>query len=90
MRAFRLSLENALLFYEICKDLNIETEEERLQILDIFVQSGKVDQVTDTPKTKEEYLTHLRKHFDVKDMTDAIGSSDASKGDTQDGREHSS
>jgi hypothetical protein len=91
MRAFRLSVDNALLFYELCEELHANTEEERLQILNIFVQAGMVDQITDTPKTKEEYLAHLRKHFVVNDMTEgAIGSSDAPKGDIKDGREHSS
>jgi hypothetical protein len=63
MRAFRLTLDNALLFYEMCLELKADTEEKRLAIMDAMVQFGKVEQVTDTPKTKEEYIKHLSKHF---------------------------
>lgn len=65
MQAFRLTLDNAMLFFELCKELKADTEEKRLSIMDAMVQFGKVEQVTDTPKTKEEYLNHLAKHFKV-------------------------
>lgn len=65
MRAFRLSLDNALLFYELCHDLKADTEEKRLVIMNELVQLGKVEQITDTPKTKEEYIKHLSQHFSV-------------------------
>lgn len=63
MRAFRLTADNALLFFEICHELKADTEEARLAILSAMVQLGKVEQVTETSKTKEEYIKHLSQHF---------------------------
>lgn len=63
MQAFRLSLENAMLFFDVCNELKADTEEKRLKVMGAMVQLGKVEQVTQTPKTKEEYIKHLQKHF---------------------------
>lgn len=65
MRAFRLTLDNAVLFWELCQIFKAETEEQRLYIMDCMIREGRVEQVTDTPKTKEEYVQHLAKHFNV-------------------------
>jgi len=90
MLAFRLTAENALMFFEICRELHADTEEKRLSILNAMVQLGKVEQVTKTPKTKEEYLEHLSKNFKVLNIKshDSIGyktPDDQSKGDTSHG-----
>lgn len=63
MRAFRLNLDQAELFFSICQELHADTEEERVRILDVMAKYGEVDGITETPKTKEEYITHLQKHF---------------------------
>lgn len=65
MKAFRLTADNALLFFEICHELDLNTEEERWQVMNYLVNLGKVEQVIETPKTKEEYLEHLAKNFKV-------------------------
>ena len=65
MQAFRLSLENAMLFFEVCNELKADTEEKRLKVMNALVQLGKVDQITQTPKTKAEYIKHLQKHFNT-------------------------
>lgn len=91
MRAFRLTAENAELFFEICQSVHANTEEERLQVLDAMVQLGRVEQITDTPKTKEEYIKHLAKNFKVGvvEYKGSIGfsptKSDDPKGDTSNG-----
>lgn len=63
MLAFGLTVDNALLFFEICHELHADTVEKRLAIMDVMVKMGKVKQVVETPKTKEEYIRHLSKHF---------------------------
>lgn len=63
MYAFRMTAESALLFFEICQELKATTEEQRWKIMDAMVQLGKVEQVTQTTKSKEEYIKHLNKHF---------------------------
>lgn len=63
MFAFRLTAENALLFFEICQEIHADTEAQRISVLNAMVKLGKVDQVTQTTKTKEEYIKHLSKHF---------------------------
>ena len=68
MMAFRLTADNALLFFEICHELKADTEEKRLAIIDAMIQLGKVEQVTQTKKTKEEYIQHLSKNFSVLDV----------------------
>lgn len=65
MKAFRLTAENACLFYEVCLAIGAETEEQKLAVLDAMVVLGKVEQVTETNNTKEEYIEHLSKHFKV-------------------------
>ena len=69
MQAFRLSLDNAVLFFEMCEEFHADTEDKRVELLGLFVQYGLVDQITETPKTKEEYIAHLNKHFNVADAT---------------------
>ena len=63
MQAFRLTADNALLFFELCHELKADTEESRLWLMGEMIKAGKVEQVTQTPKTKEEYIKHLSKHF---------------------------
>lgn len=63
MLAFTLSVDNALMFFEICHELHADTIEERIAIMEIMAQFGKVNQIVETPKTKEEYIKHLSKHF---------------------------
>lgn len=63
MMAFRLTADKAMLFFELCHELNANTESERLVIMDEMVKLGLVEQVTETTKTKEDYIRHMSKHF---------------------------
>lgn len=63
MRAFRLTLDQAVLFYEICDELKADTEEKRVAVLQAMAQYGQVEGITETQKTKEEYIKHLSEHF---------------------------
>jgi hypothetical protein len=65
MRAFALTSDQALLFFELCHELGAETEEARTAILDALADVGQVKSITSTPMTKEQYTTHLAKHFKV-------------------------
>lgn len=90
MRAFRLTVDNALLFFDLCQELNLKTEAERLLLMDEMIRFGKVEQVTETNKTKEEYVKHLAKCFKVMQVESngSIGyrmPDDRPKGDTPNG-----
>ena len=63
MKAFRLTLDQAVLFYEICGELKADTEEKRIAVLTAMAQYGQVEGITETQKTKEEYIKHLAEHF---------------------------
>ena len=82
MTAFRLTAEQAELFFQICDEGNLKTEEERVYLLSLMANLGLVQSVVESPKTKEEYIQHMAKHF-----TCAIikNKDDAQQGDTQNG-----
>lgn len=65
MLAFRLTVDNACLFFELCEKFNANTEAERVAILVEMSKFGQVESITETPKTKEEYVKHMAKHFKV-------------------------
>lgn len=60
-----MTADSATLFFEICQELNADTEEQRIAILEAMAELGRVKTVVETPKTKEEYIEHLAKHFNV-------------------------
>jgi translation initiation factor 1 (eIF-1/SUI1) len=65
MQAFTLTLQNAEMFFELCKELKADTEEERVAILQAMAELGKVKTIVDTKMSKEDYIKHLAKHFKV-------------------------
>ncbi len=65
MLAFMLTAENAQLFFEICQEVNAQTEEERTAVLVHMARLGCVKNVIETKQTKEEYVKHLAKNFKV-------------------------
>jgi hypothetical protein len=65
MQAFTLTLQNAELFFELCKELKADTEEKRVAILQALAELGKVQSIVESHMTKEEYIKHIAKHFKV-------------------------
>jgi hypothetical protein len=65
MKAFYLTADNALIFWELCHELNLKTEAERLQLMEHMSKIGLVENIVESPKTKEEYVKHLSKNFKV-------------------------
>jgi len=63
MMAFRLNVDQLELFFTICRELNADTEEKRVAILQAMAELKQVDGVTVTTKSKEEYLKHLSDKF---------------------------
>lgn len=63
MRAYRLTVDQVELFFEVCAKLNATTEAERTQILETMAEFGQVQGITHTKMGKEDYLKHLAKHF---------------------------
>lgn len=71
MYAFRMTIAAASEFYRRCGLLTVDNEDARNALLLQMVEEGLVDGVTQTNKTPEEYLEHLKSHFDVLDLTQA-------------------
>lgn len=69
-RAYRLNLDQVELFFELCQELKADTIESRTVILNEMAKMGQVLSVTDTPKTKEEYISHMSKHFKILQVKD--------------------
>jgi len=65
MQAFTLTLQNAEMFFELCKELKADTEEQRVAILRAMAELGKVNNIVETKMSKEDYIKHLAKHFKV-------------------------
>jgi hypothetical protein len=63
VRAFRLTADQAALFFEICMEIHADTEEKRLLVLAEMAKYGQVDGITDTKMTKEQYVKHLSEKF---------------------------
>jgi hypothetical protein len=79
MMAFRMTIAAASEFYRRCSLLEIDNLENRNKLLIDMMHEGLVDGVTETPKTPEEYLAHLKKNFDVLDLTGAKAPFDPEK-----------
>ena len=63
MIAFRLTAEQAEIFFTLCHELRADTEEKRVAILREMANHGQIDSVTKTKMTQQEYVQHLAKHF---------------------------
>lgn len=69
MLAFRMSIAAAGEFYRRAGLLVEDTLENRNKILLQMVEEGLINGVTETNKSPQEYLDHLKKNFDVVDLT---------------------
>ena len=69
MYAFRMTISAAAEFYRRAGLLEVDNLENRNKILLQMVKEGLVNGVTETNKTPTEYLEHLKKNFDVLDLT---------------------
>lgn len=69
MRAFQLSVDQLELFYDICGQLKLKTEEEKVALLNIMAQYKQVERVWDTQRTKEKFIEDMAKHFRVMKVT---------------------
>lgn len=63
--AWTMSVDTALEFYKRCMERNATTEKEKVEILTELAQEGRMQSVTATDKTKDEYIADKAKHFKV-------------------------
>lgn len=59
----------ALQYFQACWELGADTEDKRIEILQVFAEHGQLASVRQTNRTKEQLLTDLRKHSTVLDLT---------------------
>ncbi len=68
MIIFTMTYEVAEEFYARCKKRKAETEEERTAILVEMAREGLLMGVSQTERTREEYVEDLSKEFNVLDV----------------------
>lgn len=66
---FQMTVEVAQEFWERVRDLKAETEEERRSILIDLMKEGKMLGVSETSRTKEQYVKDLSREFKVLDLS---------------------
>lgn len=71
--AFQMNVETAMEFYRRVEQYEANTEKERHAILIQMVQEGLIKGVTATERTKQEYVSDLKKNFNVLDETEGFG-----------------
>ena len=64
-----MSSDVAVEFWKRVVERKADTEKERVAILLELTEEGKMDAVSETQRTKEEYVEDLKKEFDVWDTT---------------------
>jgi len=64
-----MTIAAAAEFYRRAGLLEVDNLDNRNKLLLQMVKEGLVDGVTETPKSPQEYLDHLKKNFDVLDLT---------------------
>ncbi len=69
MMVYTMSADVACLFYELCKDYALDTEQERVSLLNFLARQGLMNSVSTTQRTKQQIVADWQKHFDVLDLT---------------------
>jgi hypothetical protein len=67
--AFQLNVDQLELFFTICRELNLQTEEERTALLFAMAKLGKVERAWSTKRSKNKLVKDLAKHFNVTRIT---------------------
>lgn len=62
---WQMSAESACVFFEACHVYNLNTESERLALLDYMKSQGYMDRVYTTERDKDTVINDLSKHFKV-------------------------
>lgn len=63
--AFKLTADQALLFFELCQELGFDDEPRRVALLHYLAQSGHVENVWTTSRSKEQLIKDLSLNFKV-------------------------
>lgn len=63
MKAFRLTVDQAMLFFEICQEIGCTTELQKTAVLEAMAEFGQIESVVQTGMTKEAYVKHLADKF---------------------------
>ncbi len=58
-----------MLFYELCDEYQIDSEQGRTELLSYMASQGLMDSVSTTARTKQQLVEDYKKHFNVLDMT---------------------
>ena len=60
---FKMSVESAIKFYEICKEVKATTEEDKAIVLQEMAREGLIDNVVKTDRSKEQIIADMSKRF---------------------------
>lgn len=61
----KLTVDQALMFFELAREHNLNTPEERQALLNAMVTAGACESAYVTKRTEEEVFQDLSKHFNV-------------------------
>ena len=61
--AYELNVDNAMLFFELCHELNLTTEQDRVALLQAMAELGRVKRAWTTKRTKDQLIKDLSKHY---------------------------
>ncbi len=65
LTAFKLSVDQALLFFELCQELDLDDEPRRVALLHHLAKHGYVQNMWTTKRSKEQLIEDLADNFKV-------------------------
>ena len=65
LTAFQLTVDQALMFFEICKEMDLNTEEQRARVLELMAEEWQVERMWTTHRTKDKFMADLARKFKV-------------------------
>lgn len=69
LTVFNLTADAAIEFYQRCILENLNTEQERIDLLLEMAHEGKIVAISQTGRTKEQYIKDMTKEYVVWDLT---------------------
>ena len=63
--AWEMNVDQAEMFFQLAHSLNLNTEHERLALLDYMKDTGNIKRVYTTGRDKEQVVKDLAKHYKI-------------------------
>lgn len=63
--AFMMTVDQALVFFQLCHDLKLETEEERVTLLSAMAKQGSVKNVWQTGRDQDQFVKDMARNYKI-------------------------